>query len=35
MQTNPRDPAVQKAMKDPVISTKLQKLIAAGVLKTG
>jgi len=34
-QNNPRDPAVMKAMKDPVISSKLAKLHAAGVLKMG
>jgi len=35
MQKNPRDPAVLKGLQDPVFSAKLQKLIAAGVLKTG
>jgi len=35
MQKNPRDPAVLKGLQDPILSAKLQKLIAAGVLKTG
>jgi len=35
MQERPNDSDNQKAMKDPLISSKLNKLIAAGVLKTG
>jgi len=34
LQNNPRDPNVVKALKDPNIAGKLEKLIGAGVLKT-
>jgi stress-induced-phosphoprotein 1 len=34
LQNNPRDPNVMKALKDPNIAAKLEKLIGAGVLKT-
>jgi len=34
IQTNPRDPAVLKALSDPLIAGKLEKLMAAGILRT-
>lgn len=35
MQERPNDPENMKAMKDPLVASKLNKLIAAGVLKMG
>lgn len=35
LQERPTDPSVRKALRDPTISAKLEKLIAAGVIKTG
>jgi len=35
MQENQNDPANAKALADPSIALKINKLIAAGILKTG
>jgi len=35
LQENPKDPNNLAAMRDPTIAEKINKLIAAGILKTG